>query len=340
MPELPMPVLERIARIAGVSPGTVGRIFAPGEHRQRISAATIDRVRQIAGELGYGDQPPSGESVLVHRPQIGLVTSERLPIALGCYGEVPSHVSCLLHDRGADLVVVINNEGWHQWRQEGREQRLAGAVLLEFMSSEVDQLLRHSRMPLVLLNMPTDAACDSVDIDYSMGVDSAAEHLISLGHRQVLFLTPTISRHSRSLVARDRGMGAALAAAGGHLRVAEGVPTALTALRREPGITAVVTYHEQEVPDLVAGLHDQGLRIPADLSLLSMGGAPAISWVHPAITCLRAPWEIMAREAAALVMDRIGGLSGPPRRCVHGELLQVRASTGRAASSVQHRRAV
>ncbi len=319
---------DQIAERAGVSRSTVSKILNPGGHQYRISPETVSRVRKIAWSLGrpvstMENMPPPGH----RRPLVALVSSERLPDPMSCYGELSNIMTITMGRQGIDLVMVINNDGWQQWKDEGREQQLAGALLLEFISNDLDMLVAHSRLPLFLLNFPCDLPLDQAVIDHGPGVAEAAAYLLDLGHRHVLYLVPTLSRHRASFDAREQGLVAAIRDGGGSLTIVQGPDAAMNALAAMPQVTVVVTYSEMEARSLVDWLAERGVRIPADLSILSLAGPPNIDWILPKLSCLRTPWNQIARDAAVTLIDRINGdLSAPVRRS-YVETLQVRPST-------------
>lgn len=71
-----------------------------------------------------------------------------------------------------------------------------------------------------------------------------------------------------------------------------------------------------------------GVRIPDDLALVGVDDPYWAEFVSPSITSLAQPVEAMALEAVGMLISRIGGDAGPPRRSLHSFGLIVRASSG------------
>src|SRR3954470_16330843 len=71
-----------VARAAGVAPSTVSRAFSrPG----RVNAATAERIRQVAEELGYRGNPLARGPSPARRHMIALVVSD---VANPFYSEI------------------------------------------------------------------------------------------------------------------------------------------------------------------------------------------------------------------------------------------------------------
>jgi DNA-binding LacI/PurR family transcriptional regulator len=75
---------------------------------------------------------------------------------------------------------------------------------------------------------------------------------------------------------------------------------------------------------------DAGVSIPRDLALVGVDDPYWAEFVTPPITSLAQPVGAMAREAVDMLMARIEGDAGPPRRSLHSFGLVVRASCGTA----------
>ena len=75
-------------------------------------------------------------------------------------------------------------------------------------------------------------------------------------------------------------------------------------------------------------VRDAGLRIPEQLALVGVDDPYWAEFVNPPITSLAQPIAAMAREAISILIGRIAGDEGPPRRSIHSFGLVIRASSG------------
>ena len=314
-----------IARTVGISTSTVSKALNPGSNSYRISDETLSRIHAAAKSLGYsvGNRPVGNL-----RRLIGLVAWQWFPHPLGCYADVPGAISLELGKADMDMVTVLENEGLQQWKEQRRDEQLDGAILMEHVTPDLRELLAKSNIPFALFNWASELHIDQVHPDDDAGMRLAADHLLQLGHRNILYVLPLVGRHQPSLEARKRILGEEITAFGGRFSVAIGISDAIHTLRTDRTITGVLLYHEQEAPGIIEGLQEQGLRIPKDISILSCGHALALDWVRPRVTCLSPPWAGMARRAAQMLVERLHDPTIPTRREVFEIPLVVQQSTG------------
>ncbi len=199
-------------------------------------------------------------------------------------------------------------------------------------------VLRELGMPFVLIGRTRDTTGTSyVDIDFDRTMAGAVEHLAELGHRRIAYVN-----HSRQVLAsgdgpavrtaeayewamRGRGLEPLMVpvedgAAHGRAAVAE-------ALTREPGVTAFASMNESATFGVLAELADRRLRVPDDVSVVSIVTAPAVAELaNPALTAMESPGTALGRLAVEALLHRLGRLDrsesgGHDDEEVHQQLL-------------------
>jgi LacI family transcriptional regulator len=85
------------------------------------------------------------------------------------------------------------------------------------------------------------------------------------------------------------------------------VPLAAEVARARPRPTAVIGYSEYAAAGLMAGLAEQGLRVPQDISIVAGGEQPFARMLRPALTTLAAPYEQMGETATRMLLSMIEG---------------------------------
>lgn len=214
---------------------------------------------------------------------------------------------------------------------------------------EVAQWLQGSGLPHVLVERETSivrhrTALESVVTDHALGALMAVHHLAGLGHRRVGLVLSRDSPTSRKLAA---GWRAACGELGltteEHFErlapdpqtpefadaVGEVIETALTS-----GTTALLVHSDPEASAVVQRATDQGLRIPADLSVLSYDDEVACLF-RPALTAVRPPREAIGHAAMDLLVKRLADPGRPVHRMAISPQLIVRESTGQAPVSLR-----
>jgi DNA-binding LacI/PurR family transcriptional regulator len=189
------------------------------------------------------------------------------------------------------------------------------------------ELVRASRIPTVLLDAyPAGAENFSnvswVVCDDQRGGQVATEHLLELGHREILFLAGP--NGSSSSAGRFSGYQRALAAAGvaysdtrvflADKDIDSGRKAMSQALSEKAPFTAVVSHNDSVAIGAIDTLLQQGFRIPDDISVVGFGdGILAASFRVP-LTTVHVPQKEMGETALRLAIDLQKGGPVQPRQ--------------------------
>lgn len=305
-----------IAREAGVARTTVSLALRGGEG---LNAETVIRVMEAAERLGYRPNnlvsairsgrtrmigvmvPPydSFWSDVLHGIHDGLVERDYVPLALWSQYRLPQT------DEALELRQIERLIDW----------RVDGAILWPWFANlyhtHISDLKRRD-LPLVTLDstLPDSFHADAVLSDESLGAEAVAEHLLTLGHREILHFggpsSESWSRDRRACFAEAirRSPGAKL-----HL-----VELPLShprqgliheALSELAGVTAVYCATDQIAEEVYEVAATLGRRIPDDLSVVGFGNVDFGSRLNPPLTTVRQRPYRMGKAAAKLVIERI-----------------------------------
>jgi LacI family transcriptional regulator len=200
------------------------------------------------------------------------------------------------------------------------------------------ELIRASRIPTVLLEAYPAGAENFprvrwVVCDDRRGGQLATEHLLGLGHREILFLAGP--NGSSSSAGRFSGYQRALAEAGvayTDARVflagknSESGRAAMTqALSEKASFTAVVASGDEVAMGAIGALLQQGFRIPEDISVIGFGDGPMAENFRVPLTTIRVPQVEMGEAAVRLALELQKSETVEPRQ-LPVEII-VRAST-------------
>lgn len=335
-----VPGVKDVARLAGVSVGTVSNVI---NRRPFVRPEARERVEQAISELGFvrnataqtlrtGVSPLVGVAVLdLTNPFFmeAAVGMERRLTQEGCVMALSSTRSDLADE--ASLLRTLAGQG-------------VRGVLLTPTDTEftVAHQIVDRGVPVVLFDSPaTPTDMSSVSVDDHGGARLAVQHLLHLGHRRITLLNgPT---HVRQSVDRRRGAETAIAR---HARSSPEDPASLTVITlrqftADAGRTGVrrllagagVEPHSgtdgvgaptgplapptlpNDFPtalfcanDLIAfgamtALRDSGVRIPQDVSLVGFDDIPVASQMSVPLTTVRQPMEQLGWAAADLLFD-------------------------------------
>ncbi len=277
-----MPSIADVARLAGVSKATASRALSG---RGAVSAATRDRVLATASEIGYIASPNAASLVTGRSKSIGVIIRF---VNRWYFGEVLEGLERALLDRGYDLVLynlAVAPEARERIFDYYLQRRRVDAVIgvdVDLSFEESDRLARTGR-PVVSIGGQMHSAAVRLAVDHRATARLATQHLLHLGHREIVLLGGAEAEADREGVqgSRVEGYRDAMAAAG--IPDAPYVPTeysmsggfeAALQLLGDPSHRPTAVFAACD--EIAFGTHIAarrlGLRIPADLSIIGIDG--------------------------------------------------------------------
>lgn len=319
-----------VAARAGVSAAVVSYVVNGGP--RPVAAATRARVEAAIAELGYRPNAAARALRLGSSELLGLVVPDnRNPFLT----ELAHAVEEAANKQGYSLILA--NAGLSLRREQRQIRHLVSrqvdGVIMVPMSEQFDASeLSEAGIGLTLL-AHTGSAFPSVGTDLFGAAGLALSHLLGHGYRRIGLV---IGRNAGGVVdGRELAWVAALSDAAlepGPLMRAEftregGYEAGLSLLADGPLPEAIFTSSDMQAVGLLRALHENGVRVPEDVAVVSFDGSPESEYTWPALTTVRQPIEEMARAAVASAVALIGGLEVPSAQLFPAELL-VRRSCG------------
>ncbi len=188
------------------------------------------------------------------------------------------------------------------------------------------ELLRASHVPTVLLDA-YPAGADAfpqvswVVCDDQRGTQLATQHLLELGHREILFFAGP--NGSSSSAGRFSGYQRALSEVGVDYSdarvflagkdIESGQNAMSHALTEKTPFTAVVAHNDSVAMGAVEMLRQQGYRIPEDISVVGFGDGLLAANFRVPLTTVRVPQIEMGETALRLALDLQKGEKVQPR---------------------------
>jgi DNA-binding LacI/PurR family transcriptional regulator len=307
--------LRDVARAARVSPSTVSRALAADG---RISARTRTAIQRVARRLGYA--PNALARGLAGRGAD--VVAVVIPRTTEYTFTSPFHLAALkgisrvLQEAGHLLLLSFLEE--RDYVALHRSGLCQGAIVLmcRIGDRQVADLAKH-RVPTVLIpGDPSRPDVASLAFDVTGATAAATRHLLDLGHRRIGFIggAPSSLFHRDRLAAFRRALGAAGVVPDAALEVetnftaSESHDRALELLARTPRPTALLCSNDMMAEGALAAARTLGLRVPDDVSLVSLAGLPGRRLGAPALATVISDFEQAGASAAAqllkLVADR------------------------------------
>jgi DNA-binding LacI/PurR family transcriptional regulator len=271
--------------------------------RRRILAAGAELAEPVARPLRIG--------LLAHQrleklPQPMLLEIDRIRDALA--------------DKDGSLQVIAPS--WYEQRNPVKrlqalvEEEPCSAWMLLRSSAAVQGWFMKSRLPCLIRGYPHPGIeLPHLDVDWHATARHAAGQLWRMGHRRVVILSP--SEPLMGVAAAVRG-ATELGEPGFEVTVltengnSGGVARVLTrALHFKNPPTAILATRPRQAATALTWLATQGIRVPKDLSLITLAWEPFLDHLVPEITGYRADPEAVAKLVVRRLERLVAGDPNP-----------------------------
>ena len=316
--------IKDVARLSGVSSMTVSRVINDSE---RVSPETRQRVERAIAELGY---VPSRLARGLIRQKTGTlalivpdVANPFFTLVVRGAEDVARRAGyrMILCDTRADLAIE------REVMEEMIAHRVEGIAIAPVSDRSKGHLLRLERfgVQFVLIDRTVPGVdCDVVVGDSVGGARRLVDHLISLGHRRIGFIT----EGDEVSTARDRRRGYVDALESASLPLDAGLIARSTAdpkggldgMRRlldlDDPPTAVFTVNNLVAVGAIEAVRANDLEVPDDIALVCFDDIEYASRLYPFLTVMAQPAETLGTLGTQLLLERIEGRAPDQRRVV------------------------
>jgi DNA-binding LacI/PurR family transcriptional regulator len=342
------PTLVDIARRAGVAPMTVSRVVNESGY---VSAGVREKVMRAVEELNYH---PNGLARSLKRQRTHVVGVLLPDIVNPFSGELVSGIQEILLSRGYASFICTSERSTEREQAALRalfDYRVDGIIIAtretpsgnEWLARMVDR-----GVPMVVVGRDfTHPQVDRVTADHEKGGYEATKFLIASGHKRIGFVGTSLAggrglrrfqgylaalRDHKLPVDAELMVGPDIISGPAYSTQNDGYQgmKRLLALRKPP--TAVFARNDFTAIGAMCALHDAGLAVPDDVSIVGFDNVPLAGYTSPPLTTVDQPTVEQGRQAASLLIERIEIGAGKGRRerkevNLHCHLI-VRQSTG------------
>jgi len=325
------PRMSDVAKVAGVSHQTVSRVI---NDFPKIRPATRDRVLAAIEELGYRRNIAARTLVTRRSRTIGVITAD-----MSHFGPANTMLGLESASRAAGYslslagLTHISATSLRAAVDQVMDQAVEAVVVIVAHQAALT-LARSLRIgvPLVLVEGDLSATPLTAGVDQIEGARLATSHLLDLGHDTVLHLPGPA--HWLEATARRRGWQMALEEHGRPIPelMAEGDWSSHSGyevsrvMLRESRPTAVFAANDQMALGLLRALHEAGLRVPEDVSVVGFDDLPESGFFTPPLTTVRQDFRELGRRTMALILRVLAGELNASEPLVEPHLI-VRSST-------------
>lgn len=319
------PVMKDVAKLAGVSHQTVSRVL--NDHPS-VSPRARARVEAAIAELGYRRNVAARNLVTRRSQTIGVLASDLVQ-----YGPARTLLGLERAARDAGYYVSIATlrdvtlETVSESLDHFTDQGVDGVVVIvphPGILEAFDTL--STRLPIVAATSDPARAIAGAAVDQRAGAFLAVQHLIEQGHSSIGHLAGPLDWYDA--VERLEGWRQALGEAGletgplvaGDWGANSGYEAGV-ALAKMPEVSAIFVANDQMALGMLRAMHEQGVRVPADMSIVGYDDQPEAAYFYPPLTTVKQDFEELGRQCIASLLDTLRQGHTDGRRLVEPTLV-------------------
>ena len=303
-----------------------------------VSEETRRRVYAAIDRLGY---TPNAQARNLRTAKTRLVIALVPDIANPFFSEVIRGMEQVAHENSYSVLLGDTQNSL------AREQAYADMVATRQVDGLIT-LMRHIPKIQVAGRLPLVNACEyvknrdisSVCVDNVAAAKAAVNHLLTLGHRRIAFVSgPGDSPIS---VDRQRGYEIALKQAGlspsrsliapGDFSMESGVRATEYFLAQKQKFTALFCSNDEMAIGAMRALAAHGLQVPAHVSVVGFDDIRFARYTNPPLTTIAQPKNDLGREAMRMLIELLNDPNTPVLKRVLSADLIVRDSTARCVA--------
>ena len=286
--------IKDVAEAAGVSTQTVSRVI---NNRPDVAPATRRRVLALIDELGYRPNMLARSLSQQRSHSLGVVTA-------GLKYVGPSRTINGITSQAEKLGYMLVLKELRHFEFDDID-----SVLDDLLSRQVDGILwavsevgdnrkglarrlPELKTPILFLTMAQRDGWPVVKIDNHHGGKIAGEHLLALGHQQIGHISGPLKWWEARM--RKNGWEEAMRTAGvdvldrhwvaGDWSSASGKKAIAELLEKFPEMTGVFVANDQMALGALQYAHENGIRVPEQLSIVGFDDVPESAFYWPALT--------------------------------------------------------
>ncbi|MFJ4209231.1 LacI family DNA-binding transcriptional regulator [Paenarthrobacter sp. NPDC089675] len=308
------PTINDVARVAGVSFGTVSRVLNDAPD---VSAATRQRVLQVIQEIGYRRNRAATALVTSRSTSIGI-------LAAGSprFGPVGTLMALenVARKKGYAITVISVEQPYAESVQSALDTLddigVGGIIVIAPVVDMAEAVWKAScRVPVEMI--AAGASSTSRVFTYSenqeLGARLATQHLIDLGHKDIAHIAGSMDWFDGRV--RRRGWEAALRDAGlapgicleGDWSPGWAYQTGLQLVRQGKVPQAIFAASDHTALGLIRAFAENGVRVPEDVSVVGFDDIEGSDYFLPPLTTVRQDFTALALMSMEVLIGAMEG---------------------------------
>jgi DNA-binding LacI/PurR family transcriptional regulator len=318
--------IDIVAKEAGVHRSTVSRAFSRPE---AVKAETREHIMRVAEKLGYTMSPLAQALRRKTSTFVPLIVPD---ITNPFFAELAKTMTEAAGERGYQLMLCVTNGDAVQtagYLTAMQSLYAPFGIIAPSTRVDIDALMQFDfgQRLVVIDRVDHQAGVPTVTVDSRRGIELAFDHLRSLGHHRIGYVSGISGTHTaqdRIDAYRDLAEGEPIVLdSGADAEAGERAAAHFAAMAAPP--TAIIAANDMVAFGVISALAARGFRVPKDVSVVGFDGLALGARFNPALTTIRQPIADMGSIAIELAEKKAA--DGSAGHIVLQPELLVRAST-------------
>ncbi len=328
--------IRDVAKKAGVSIATVSRYI---NKTAPVSTEVGNTIQQSMQELDFIPNSAARNLAKNKYTTLGLLLTD---IKGDFFSVLVSEIEKDAREAGFDLLISISRD---ENVKIGKNtypigpQNTDGLIIFADCASDNDlKYYYFNGYPVVLIarTAPPELRIPSVGVENLQATKHIVKHLIDVHHRKRIVFLRGLPTHEDAIT-RENGYKLALAES--NIRYDPALVSAgnfdrdcayasiKKLINRRIDFDAVFASDDEAAIGVMAALSEEGLHIPAQISVVGFDDQSIAPFLNPPLTTVRAPFDEVGRKAVEILIRQINHQSVEPLTVISSKLI-IRHSCG------------
>jgi len=304
------PTIRDVAREAGVSYGTVSRVL---NDQPDVAPETRAHVQRVMEKMGY--QRNLGARMLTTR-RSNIIEIMVMDVH---FGIVLPRMGKFITEAGySTLYSECTQDNFAETLDKAAARLVDGIILYapQLHISDEELLSISHGIPIVRRDYVLDSKLTWVGYSQQHATRMALQHLIDNGHKQIAEITGSLDfinprlRHDTWLnILTSNGLEPGPEYTGDYSTFAKAMKTGYDGvcefIKRGDSFSAMLVVNDFAAMGAISALHEHGLSVPDDVSIVSFDDDAVASYLIPPLTTVRFDFNMQNKLASQFLLEQI-----------------------------------
>lgn len=330
-----MAKMTDVAKLAGVSPSTVSRVLAGGD------AVTADKKQKVLMAIEKLNYRPNKLARNLRKLETKTVVVVVPDISNPFFSEIIRGMEQVAQEKGYHVLLgntQLNKQMEIEYIELVRDKLADGIILLVAQNPQEQIIEASSGLPIVVACAYLDGNdIPTVNIDHFSSAIDMVNHLVSLGHRRIAYISGPL-KNNRLSSFRFEGYCQGLFQnqieiekqfiVEGNFTIECGYEKCRELLELPTRPTAIFAANDEMAIGAIKAIKELGLKVPEDIAVVGFDDIKLSAYIEPPLTTISQPKQQIGAEAMKVLLQCVDNEALSNYEIILDSKLIVRRSCG------------